>query len=53
MYFLRWDSKVSGGCLVQIPKAYKDMVGINKIAKSLKADGPKKIKSGGTSPQRA
>ena len=38
--------------LFKFPKLSKDMAGINKIAKSLKADGPKKIKSGGTLPQR-
>jgi hypothetical protein len=45
-------SKVGGGCLVQVPKAFKDMVGIIKVAKSIEIDGPER-KSGCVSPQRA
>ena len=45
-------SKVGGGCLVQVPKALKDMVGIIKIAESIEIDGLER-KSGRASSQRA
>jgi hypothetical protein len=58
MLHLRWSiflgevAKIGGGCLVQFPKLFENMVGIIKIAKGIEMDGPER-KSGCASPQRA
>jgi hypothetical protein len=39
--------------LIKFPKLSKDKVGINKISKSIEANGPKKKKLGDIASQRA
>jgi hypothetical protein len=44
--FLGEVAKVGGGCLDQVPYAFQGHGEINKIAKSIEANGPKKKKVG-------